>query len=140
MMENISLRLSTNCTWNIKNCFHLKSRSPYLWYSPWIVCALWFFSLNILRQASQTRLTFSLKFLGWLWVILSDIYTAFIFVIALNFLRIIFPMAQIYKKTATIYGAVFFLLIIFISDLYTLILDLKNILYRLFHLCLILSH
>ena len=49
-------------------------------------------------------------------------------------------MAQIYKKTATIYAAVFFLLIIFISDLYTLILDLKNILYRLFHLCLILSH
>lgn len=98
-----STLISTNCTWNIKNCFHLKSRSPYLWYSPWIVCALWFFSLNILRQASQTRLTFSLKFLGWLWVILSDIYTAFIFEIAPNFLRIIFQTPQIYKKSATIY-------------------------------------
>lgn len=103
-MKNISLRIYLQIVLETLRAVSIWNRVHRIFrYSPWIVCALRFFSLNILRQASQTRLTFSLKFLGLLWVILSDIYTAFIFVIALNFLRVIFQTPQIYKKSAAIY-------------------------------------
>ena len=103
-MKNISLRIYLQIVLETLRAVSIWNRVHRIFrYSPWIVCALRFFSLNIHRQASQIRLTFSLKFLDWLWVILSDIYTDFIFVIALNFLRIIFQTPQIYKKSATIY-------------------------------------